>query len=233
MAAASNPADAPRPPAADLLAHSRALGDPTRHAVFAYLRDAPAPVDVAELTQQFGLNHNAIRQHLAKLVAAGLVISEREAPRGRGRPRWRFRPVPGAGERWGGASPHETLALLLLELVTSGATPREVGRQAGRRLASEHGGADEAVAVLEAVARRLGFEPHRERTASGVDVVLDRCPFAASAAAAPQVVCELHHGIAEGIADARHGEARVSTLVVQPPHVAGCRIVVTLPERRS
>ncbi|HRE03950.1 MAG TPA: helix-turn-helix domain-containing protein, partial [Ilumatobacteraceae bacterium] len=60
-------------PDQDVLRQSRALGDPTRYAVFAYLRDAPGGAGVAELTEHFGLNHNAIRQHLAKLVAASLV----------------------------------------------------------------------------------------------------------------------------------------------------------------
>jgi DNA-binding transcriptional ArsR family regulator len=32
-------------------------------------------VDVAELTEHYGLNHKAIRQHLAKLADAGLILS--------------------------------------------------------------------------------------------------------------------------------------------------------------
>ena len=38
---------------------ARALGDPTRHAIFRYVADAGTPVDVAELTKHFALNHNA------------------------------------------------------------------------------------------------------------------------------------------------------------------------------
>ena len=49
---------------------ARALGDPTRHGIFRYVADAARPVDIAELTEHFGVNHNAIRQHLAKLVRA-------------------------------------------------------------------------------------------------------------------------------------------------------------------
>jgi DNA-binding transcriptional ArsR family regulator len=55
---------------ANLQAQARALGDPTRYEVFRYIADASRPVDVAELTAHFGFNHNAIRQHLAKLVDA-------------------------------------------------------------------------------------------------------------------------------------------------------------------
>jgi predicted ArsR family transcriptional regulator len=217
----------------DLLVQSRALGDPTRHAVFAYVRDADEPVGVAELTGRFGVNHNAIRQHLAKLRDAGLVIEERQAPSGPGRPPLRYRPTPGVAERWGGASPYAALSLMLLELLRGDATPREVGRSAGRRLAAEHGAganaAADAVEILDAVARRLGFEPRLKRTRVGVDVVLDRCPFVDAAAAAPAVVCDLHHGIAEGIAEQAAGDVAVTEMVVRPPERAGCRIKVTTP----
>ena len=61
---------------------ARALGDPTRHAIFRYIADGDGPADVAEITAHFGLNHNAIRQHLAKLISAGLVVETTAAPRG-------------------------------------------------------------------------------------------------------------------------------------------------------
>ena len=58
-----------------------ALGDPTRHSIFRYVAAKRRPVDVAELTAHVGLHHNAVRQHLARLVDAGLV----EEPRPRRR----------------------------------------------------------------------------------------------------------------------------------------------------
>ena len=84
-----------------LQVQARALGDPTRHEVFRYLVDADRPVDVAELTDHFGLNHNAIRQHLAKLVDAALVIEETAPRAGRGRPRLVYRLDPATESRWG------------------------------------------------------------------------------------------------------------------------------------
>lgn len=212
-----------------LLDQSRALGDPTRHAIFVYVRDAIRPVGVAELTDHFGLNHNAIRQHLAKLRDAALVIEERDRPSGPGRPPLRYRPTPGAVERWGGAGPHEALSMMLLELLRGEGTPRDVGRRAGRRLAAEHGPDADAVEVLEAVARRLGFEPRLHDTQAGADVILDRCPFLGPAGAAPDIVCDLHLGIAEGIAEAAADEATITDLVVRPPKRAGCRIKVAVP----
>lgn len=212
----------------DLLVQSRALGDRTRNAIFVYVRDAAAPVGVAELTERFGLHHNAIRQHLAKLVDAGLVVDEVQAPSGRGRPRRGYRPVPGAVERWGGSGPYEALSLMLIEVLQGRSTPREVGRRAGYRLAVEQGVHTGAVDMLLAVARRLGFEPRAERASGGVDVVLDRCPFADAAGTAPEIVCELHHGLAEGIAERAADTASVTGLLVRPPRNAGCRISVAL-----
>src|SRR3982074_1896085 len=78
---------------------ARALGDPTRHPLFRSIADAPEPVGVAELTSHVGLNHNAVRQHLAVLKEAGLVTEETEDRSRRGRPRLMYRVHPGEAGR--------------------------------------------------------------------------------------------------------------------------------------
>ena len=80
---------------------ARALGDPTRHEVFRVVAQAGRPIDVAELTEHFGLNHNAIRQHLAKLVEAELVVETKAPATGRGRPRLVYEVDPRSESRWG------------------------------------------------------------------------------------------------------------------------------------
>src|ERR1700704_833726 len=112
---------------------ARALGDPTRHQIFIYVVDAARPVDVAELTEVFRLHHNAVRQHLAKLREARLVVEEVEARDRPGRPRLLYRPHPQAAGGWGTPSPYERLALLLAQTIHGSVTAREVGREAGRR----------------------------------------------------------------------------------------------------
>src|SRR4051794_28809500 len=109
-----------------LQTQARALGDPTRHGIFRYLADADAPVGVAELTAHFGLNHNAIRQHLARLVAAQLVTETTAPPAGRGRPRLQYVVDPSSESRWGVVGPYERLSMLLTEVVRSGEEPVEV-----------------------------------------------------------------------------------------------------------
>ncbi len=123
----------PREGVPTLQQQARALGDPTRHEVFRYVADAEAAVGVAELTAHFELNHNAIRQHLAKLVDAGLVVETSVPTGGRGRPRLAYAVDPRAESRWGVTGPYERLSLLLAEMISTGDSPEEVGRRAGRR----------------------------------------------------------------------------------------------------
>ena len=142
-----------------LQAQARVLGDPTRHRVFAYVAEAPGPVDVAELTEQFGLNHNAIRQHLAKLVDAHLVVEDTPPSTGRGRPRLVYRLDPTAESRWGVAGPYERLSLWLAEMVRTGDVPGEVGRRVGRTQGPDtEAGGDPVTSLVDEMARH-GFDP--------------------------------------------------------------------------
>jgi predicted ArsR family transcriptional regulator len=203
---------------------ARALGDPTRHAIYRAVVDAAGPVDVATLTDRFGLNHNAIRQHLAKLCDAGLVLEETAPHQGPGRPRLQYRPALAAEGDWGIPSPYEDLSLMLVEMVRSGRSARDVGAEAGRRMAASLPDTDDPVDRLEINAARQGFDPRRATTRSTVDLVLGRCPFQAAASAAPEIVCELHRGLAEGIAEATGGAVEVADLIARDPRRAGCRL---------
>src|SRR5688500_3748878 len=99
---------------------ARALGDPTRHGIFRAIAEADGPVGVAELTERFQVNHNAIRQHLAKLVAAQLVVETQAMATGRGRPRFLYVIDPAAEDQWGTTGPYERLSRLLIEIISSG-----------------------------------------------------------------------------------------------------------------
>lgn len=200
----------------EVQAQARALGDPTRHRIFRHVADASVPVDVAELTRAFGLNHNAVRQHLAKLVAVGLLRAEAAGPRGRGRPRTVYRAGPAVDSRWGATGPYERLSRWLLALRRSGESPRELGR----RLGAQRDG--EGLDVLVAEMGREGFDPKVRRQGARVEVVLRSCPFADAALDSPDVVCELHRGLAEGLAGAG---LVVDDLVVAEPRRGACRLL--------
>jgi predicted ArsR family transcriptional regulator len=205
-----------------LQAQARALGDPTRHRVFRYLADADHPVRVAELTAEFGLNHNAIRQHLAKLVDAELVVERIGSSAGRGRPPLVYEVDPSAPSRWDIVGPYERLALWLAEVVSSGDSPIEVGRRAGRRQLLLSDQVDDPRRELVTQMARQGFDPV---TASNGDVILHNCPFESTALADPDVVCNLHLGFAEGIAE-QLGGVRIGGLQPHDPRHARCRLRV-------
>lgn len=206
-----------------LQAQARALGDPTRHRIFRYLADAGDPVGVAELTEHVGLNHNAVRQHLAKLVEAGLVVESTAPPSGRGRPRLVYRVDPTADSRWGVTGPYERLSLWLSELVRSGDSPIEVGRRAGRRQRLGAPADGDPVEVLVEQMARHGFDPEVVRDGDRVELVLRTCPFESTALADPDTVCELHLGMAYGVCDDLPG-LEVDELVPHDPRRAGCRL---------
>jgi predicted ArsR family transcriptional regulator len=201
---------------------ARALGDPTRHAIFRHIVESTSPVGVSDLTDQFGINHNAVRQHLAKLVAAGLVVEERDAPSRPGRPRFLYTVDPSAESRWGVTGPYERLSLLLTDIIGTGATPVEVGRRAGRRDAAEHPEDDPSAALL-GVAARGGFEPTLQQHGNDIKVLLHSCPFATAALADPDIICELHHGIAIGVAEHVAG-ITIDGLDRKDPRRAPCRL---------
>ena len=207
---------------ATLQQEARALGDVTRHAIFRYVAGSSEPVDIAELTDLFRLNQNAIRQHLAKLLDVGL-IRERTARPGRpGRPRLLFEVSPGVESRWGVTGPYERLSQLLCEVIRSGRQPVEVGRHAGRALKVEAEPWEDGVDQVASAMLRQGFEPTVVRQGAQAEVVLGVCPFASTALADPATVCALHLGLAEGLAEGTG--AVVDALDREDPRRAGCRL---------
>lgn len=217
---------------------ARALGDPTRHEMFRYVAGAGSPVDVAELTAHFGFNHNAIRQHLAKLVDAELLIQEKAPSAGRGRPRLIYRLDPTAESRWGVTGPYERLSLLLSEIVRTGASSVEVGRRAGLRLEIDGkkidgkkidgNKEDDPVQTLVEAMARAGFDPVQQTRRGQLEVVLQTCPFASTASADPDTVCAIHLGLAQGIAEQTGGRLVIDELVPHDPRQANCRLRIHL-----
>ena len=209
---------------------ARALGEPSRHRIFRYVVDADHPVDIIELTTALGLHHNAIRQHLAKLVAARLVVEGTAPATGRGRPRLRYSPAPEIDSRWGATGPYERLAVLLTEIIRTGDAPVEVGRRAGRLAGEQRAatapGADPVDVFVDEMARQ-GFDPVAVAADDDVEVVLRACPFSSTAMADPETVCGLHLGLARGMADAIGG-LEIDELVPLHPEQPHCELRVHL-----
>ena len=203
---------------------ARALGDPTRHRIFRYVADAGRAVTISELTGHVSLNHNAVRQHLAALKDARLVVSELEDRVVPGRPRLLYRLHPEVLDRWGTTGSYSWLAGLLARAVRHKQDPRQVGRDEGRRQAAGLPGGDRTVQLTAEMERR-GFRPTTTRSGSSTEFVLGRCPFADVARSDPGTVCRLHLGLAEGLAEGLD-RLEVERLVAKDPQMAGCRLIV-------
>lgn len=210
---------------------ARALGGATRYELFRRIAEAGAPVGVAELAEALGLHHNAVRQHLAKLVEAGLVEEQAEPRTRPGRPRLLYTARADAVERWAEVPPYQRLALLLTEVIAGGDPPLAVGRRAGRRIP-----VDAELPPLERIVvefTRQGFEPSVRQNDEGETVIsLGNCPFAEAATVDPELICDLHHGLAQGMASATGG-IRVTGLEPRDPRRAGCTLrIEQRPARR-
>ncbi|VTR78446.1 helix-turn-helix transcriptional regulator [Cellulomonas hominis] len=187
---------------------------------------------VGELAVEVGLHENSTREHLRLLLDAGYVAREAGVPAGRGRPRMRYRavralpsqdpaPVPQeAAARDAAAVAHGALARALLDGYGTAArdvaeSARRHGFRAGAALpggtprAAAPGGAAGAaaqVADLTAHLERLGFDPELRPGASAYH--LRRCPFLDLARERPDVVCQVHLGLAQALLARTGGPVR-------------------------
>jgi predicted ArsR family transcriptional regulator len=207
---------------------AKALGDPTRHSIFRYIADSDQPADVTEMTAHFGLNHNAIRQHLAKLVDAGLIVESTAAARGRGRPKLQYTVEPAADGRWGVTSPYERLSVLLTEMIHDGETPVEAGARAGRRHPVEGSTAEQAIAGITSAMAREGFDPEVRHRRGRTEIVLRNCPFESAALADPDTICSLHLGMARGLAEGT--TLQVEDLIRRDPRRANCLLRLSIDD---
>lgn len=208
-------------------ARSKAMGDPTRYAIFQAIAASERPLQVADLVDAFSLNHNTIRQHLAKLRAAELVEEVGELPSGPGRPRRSYRLADdvATGGRWNADGPYERLSLLLLQAMDGSASPYEVGHRAGSQLTTvPPTGTDPIKKMIEVIGQQ-GFAPRRAGRGPRHEIELQTCPFASAAVANPTVVCALHRGMLDGVATQIDG-ITVANLAATDPRTAHCAVTV-------
>lgn len=209
-------------PARSAARRPQALGESTRSRILRYLEESGSPVRVATIAAELGLNHTGIRRHLAALRDAGLVIEERVTSQARGRPALEYRAAQAGTFESPGALVYEELALLLLGLRGNALSPRAVGAEQGRKAVSGSATTD-SLDRLQAEMARRGFEPELRRRGSTVDLVAGHCGMEMAALADPDVVCEIHRGMIEGILEATGGDLMLSAATPRNPTVAGCR----------
>ena len=143
---------------------------PRRAEVLVALREADAPLGVADVAGQTGVHVNTARFHLDALVAEGAVVRTVEQPSGPGRPRTVYAPRPGM-DRAGIRSYRLLAQILLSHLSSAGPDAGEAARQAGRAWGRFLVGrlppfqqltGEEATARLTDLLADLGFAPEPE-----------------------------------------------------------------------
>jgi len=195
---------------------------------------------IGELAAATGLHENTTREHLQRLVSDGFAQRTPERRTVRGRPRMVYRAVSADDLR---TDPHaqrrieESIARVALTRVLLEGYGREVGsptsaaQAAGRAMLDDPAlrsvaaqtapgttEADRQLDALEGHLERLGFDPELDR--SQMAFHLYRCPFLDLAKARPEVVCNVHLGLAQGVLDAVPGPVGARELLpfVGPEH---------------
>lgn len=211
--------DAP-PPHLDIL---KALGDNTRYAIYLELARSPLPLTTAEIADVLDLHVNTVRPHLERMRDVGLLRVDTETRGQVGRPQHRYSldvDAPALGLE---PTPFPMLTRVLLQAAAEGGLGGEDLADAAR----EQGRADalrwpEGTPALEALIveqAKLGFDPEVAEDDDGATVAFAHCPFRSLAEVHPDLVCQVHCGLVEGLVD-ELGDAEVGrfhTLVDRTP----------------
>jgi len=229
----------------DRLSLFKLLADRSRYSIYQELAGSPEPLSTTDISSRLNLHPNTVRLHLEKMRDAGLVEGAPDRHGMVGRPQHRWRSIdPAAPLGLEPAAPlglehagFRLLAQLLAELAADSqlkpGTAAAVGRRhiADRSITSSAGASGLEALISEFA--QLGFdpavEPGRPSSADGSGIAgisFTSCPFRELAVRYPDVVCELHRGIAEGLCGQRPVSGEVvsfSSLVDQDP----CRVEVS------
>ena len=189
----------------------RLLGNPYRLAIVEALEEAPR--QIPELARLLGIHPTTVRDHLEKLLEAGVLHEEPGVPAGRGRPSKRYRlrhPLLGKDTE---------VRLFIGSLISllrtaygerAVAAAEEEGARRGRELGRpfRHPSLEQAVRVVIETLERLSFAPTPPSRRSGVVVVdVRHCPFNVDPRDPDAaVVCAFHEGLIRGVAEVASGE---------------------------
>ncbi len=207
---------------ATVSAITSAFGDPTRRAVYLYVRESDNGATAAQVAEHFNLHPNVARHHLDKLSAGGYAEASVEKPDGggAGRPSKHYRCVgPSPLEAPVVRSDDLVLSLLgnaleLLPRAEAEMMAEKVGAQYGRVLATglssedlEHGQRS-LKSAMQTVADALtahGFAAHTDHRNNQLRIVNNHCPFGDVAIEHP-VICAVDRGMVKGMLGALYGE---------------------------
>ena len=183
---------------------------------------------ISEIAERLAVHPNTVRFHLSALIDRGQVERVAAPPVGPGRPAQLFQIVPGMDR--GGPRDYRLLAeVLLADLATdprgaasAGAAGRAWGARLGAKSTEGTRSADPAQRLVALMAD-FGFAP--EQSTERGQISLRHCPFLELAQQHPEVVCQVHLGLAQGLLAAWRAPVTAERLV---PFAEPDRCVVQL-----
>jgi predicted ArsR family transcriptional regulator len=212
----------------ELLLVLKALGDETRFSMYQELAGSTSPLTATELAERLGLHANTVRLHLERLREAGLVDVEAVHRGTVGRPQHVYSLAAGAPGLGFDPPSYTLLAGLLATLAERVGADADDAAAAGQAWGLEAGRRTRVRSCAKALAaemHRLGFDPAAEHRGATTDIAFLHCPFRELAEAYPELVCNLHRGICEGVVEAIGGGTvdEFATLYDRDP----CRVTVS------
>lgn len=219
------------------LAVLKALADETRYAVYRELSTSTNPLSAQDLADRLGVHANTVRLHLERLRHVGIVDVEAVHRGTVGRPQHLYFLADGAPGVGFDPPAHALLAGLLAALAERvGADPDDAadtghawGVEAGTRTRTSS-----CLRALEGELHRLGFEPAvgpGDGTSEGrarIDFL--HCPFRELAEAYPELVCNLHRGLCEGVVDQVGGGSVAEFSTLYDPEPCHVTVAVGAPD---
>lgn len=191
------------------LAILKALGDNTRYAIYLELARSSRALSTAEIAETLDLHPNTVRPHLERMRDVGLLDQRVESRGAVGRPTHRYSLVADAPSLGLEPPVFPLLARMLLGMAdragVDGDDAADTGRDQGRADAEGFAPSTPCEQALMAQLDLLGFDPEIEGGDGGVTVAFTHCPFRELAERNPDLVCNLHRGMVEGLVDALGG----------------------------
>ena len=213
---------------ATVSAITSAFGDPTRRAIYLYVREHEEGITASQVASKFELHANVARHHLDKLAAGGYleVTVARQKAASVGRPSKHYKVASKETEFDFPVRTDDLILTLLgkaLAALPSDAAhniAEQVGHEYGQAMATGLTGHDAAVgtrslrSAIQAVADALtahGFAAHAEKSEDKLRIVTSHCPFGDVAIEHP-VICAVERGMVKGMLGAIYGETDPETI---------------------
>jgi predicted ArsR family transcriptional regulator len=185
---------------------TEALGHPVRVAIVGRLM-AHEDASLDELAEHAHVHRNTARTHAASLEAGGLVERFPDAQsRGRGRPRTRYRLTSGADLP---LASFRAVSQLLSGALSAAGVDAHMARRLGRELGRTNVRRRGRTRWTHRLEQELAMFGFRARVDEDV-VVLTRCPCPGASPAAPELLCSLVSGFADGALEGLGTARRVS-----------------------